>query len=155
MNKPTLALSGYAEWFWLMAKNWKDVENRDWSLFKYIKVDQLPIRIYLHASKKPASYDELNFIETILINDLPKLDEFLAVDWSKYRGSIIGEITIVGQIRKSPGLFNTALSDKYAKSRWFFGEYGFAVEDGILYDQPIPYRGMLGFFKPELEASRC
>lgn len=25
------ALSGYAEWFWLLAVNIKPVENRDWS----------------------------------------------------------------------------------------------------------------------------
>lgn len=28
------ALSGYAEWVWLMAMNWKDIENRNWSLYK-------------------------------------------------------------------------------------------------------------------------
>jgi len=55
-------LSGYAEWFWLMAKNIKPVENRDWSLFKYIKREQLPLRIYLHASKTKASKDEIDFI---------------------------------------------------------------------------------------------
>jgi hypothetical protein len=151
-DKPIYALSGYAEWFWLMAKGWKDIENRDWSLFRYIKVDQLPIRIYLHASKTKASEDELNFISTILSQeDVNKLTEFLSVDWFKYRGTIIGEITIIGQIRKTPNMFSGTLSYKYAKSKWFFGEYGFAVTDGVLYDHPIPCRGKLGFYKPEVE----
>jgi len=141
------ALSGYAEWFWLMAKNYKDVENRNWSLFRYFKPADLPVRVYLHASKTKASEDELNFIETMLIKDVSKLDEFLQVDWDKLRGHIIGEVTIVGQIRKVPGLFNTALADKYAKSPWFFGEYGFAVKDGVLYNKPFQWRGSLGFFE--------
>ena len=43
------ALSGYAEWFWLMTKNWKDVENRNWSITRYVKRDELPVRVYLHT----------------------------------------------------------------------------------------------------------
>ena len=139
------ALSGYAEWFWLMAKNWKDVENRNWSLAsRGIRRSQLPMRIYLHASKTPASYDELNFIETILINEPPKLDEFLTVDWSKYRGHIIGETTIVDEVTAQ------GIGMKVTRSRWFFGIYGFVVKDGLLYDKPIPYKGHLGFFEVSL-----
>ncbi len=139
------ALSGYAEWFWLMAKNWKDVENRNWSLAsRGIRRSQLPMRIYLHASKTPASYDELNFIETILINEPTKLDEFLTVDWSKYRGHIIGEITIVDEVTAQD------IGMKVTRSRWFFGIYGFVVKDGALYDEPIPCKGKLGFFTPTL-----
>lgn len=55
------ALSGYAEWFWLLAKNWKDVENRNWSLPHEIAMS-LPYRIYLHASKTAASQEEIDFI---------------------------------------------------------------------------------------------
>jgi len=143
------ALSGYAEWFWLMAKNIKDVENRNWSLAsKGIKRSDLPMRIYLHASKTVASWDELNFIETILIKDVARLDEFLTVDWSKYRGHIIGEITIIDEIQADD------IGVKEAHSKWFLGKYGFVVKDGILYDTPIPMRGKLGFFVPDIGVSK-
>jgi hypothetical protein len=158
------ALSGYAEWFWLMAKNWKDIENRSWHLPATF---QLPQRIYLHASKTKPSYDELNFIDTILISDITKFEEFHQVDWNKYRGMIIGEITIIRQIRKNTenpkstigygGIYS--IGDQQAEleylkreapeyfSPWFFGEFGFVVKSGVLYDKPIPYKGRLGFFE--------
>lgn len=133
--KPVYALSGYAEWFWLMAKNFKDVENRDWSLTRYIK-EPLPIRIYLHASKTKTSWDEYEFI-TETINE-SQYNVFTLTDFNNLRGKIIGEITIIGQVTES-------------KSKWFFGKYGFLVKDGILYEKPILCRGQLGFFKPEFE----
>jgi hypothetical protein len=139
------ALSGYAEWFWLMAKGWKDVENRNWSLYRYIKPSELPSRIYLHASKTPASEDELNFIDTILLQDnVDKLTEFHQVDWAKYRGAIIGETTIIGQCQAGEFAWGEKVSP------WFFGQYGFWVKSGILYPNPIPYRGQLGFFDVKL-----
>jgi hypothetical protein len=165
MNKVTYALSGYAEWFWLMAKNIKPVENRDWPLNRYFKPLQFPIRIFLHASKTRATVAEVLFIEKNL--SPAQLAEFRAVNWKDYRGTIIGEITITKQIRKhvpnpiSPigtgGIYS--MGDQQAEleilktecpeyfNPWFFGEFGFVVKDGVLYDKPIPYRGQLGFFK--------
>jgi len=134
------ALSGYAEWFWLMAKNWKDVENRNWPLTRYIKRDRLPIRIYLHASKSPATAKDRNFIFSLLKPE--QLQIFISVDWSLYRGHIIGEITIVDEVtHDDQGM-------KAVQSPWFFGDYGFVVQDGVLYEDPIPYKGQLGFFEP-------
>jgi len=137
------ALSGYAEWFWLMAKNWKDVENRNWSLTRYIKRDELPVRVYLHASKKPASKEDIAFIRSNL--NPVRRQEFDKVDWERYRGAIIGEITITGEI----------IMDDWGMpathSRWFFGTYGFVVKDGELYDSPFPCKGQLGFFAVELD----
>ncbi len=137
------ALSGYAEWFWLMAKGCKDVENRNWSLAsKGIHRSQLPLRIYLHASKTRASREERLFILRTLTFD--QADEFLAVYWPRYRGHIIGEITITDEITADeviailPG------------TPWFFGPYGFVVKYPELYDKPIPYRGQLGFFEVKL-----
>ena len=142
------ALSGYAEWFWLMAKGWKDVENRDWPLERRInlKENPLPLRIYLHASKTKASVDEIGFICDTLHDLHPVwIDEFLEVDWNKYRGCIIGEITIFEQCSYFARAF---------RSPWFFGEYGFRVRDGVLYDKPITYRGQLGFFEVQLPTNQ-
>ncbi len=169
MGKPIYALSGYAEWFWLMAKGWKDVENRGWTLNRFFKPLEFPIRIYLHASKTKTPYDELNFIDTVLMQQsVDKLTEFHQVDWVKYRGKIIGEITITEQLRKTSvnpqscfgigGVYSAGdlayetadLKKNHPEyfSPWFFGEFGFVVKDGLLYDNPIPFRGQLGFFKP-------
>ena len=136
------ALSGYAEWFWLMAKNWKDVENRNWSLTRYIKRDELPVRVYLHASKKPASKEDIALIRKNL--NPVRRQEFDQVDWGVYRGNIIGEITITDEVTMDDW------GHPATHSRWFFGTYGYVVKDGELYDRPIPCRGQLGFFPVEL-----
>lgn len=125
------ALSGYAEWFWLMAKNWKDVENRSWALWRYFKPMELPVRVYLHASKTPTPPDEMEFIRQRL--DEFQLQEFNRFDFNSIRGTIFARITITGNV--------TALS-----SPWFFGSNGFLVSDGSFIEKPIPYRGSLGFF---------
>jgi hypothetical protein len=149
--KPELALSGYAEWFWLMARGFKDVENRSWSLFKYIDLKDLPIRIYLHASKTKTPKEEIRFIESHL--SPAQIVEFRAVNWDRYRGFIIGEITIVGQVKKaSQSGFAIKepleLIDNALHSPWFFGPFGFVAKDGALYRWPTPYKGQLGFFSP-------
>lgn len=136
------AISGYGEWFWTMGMNIKPVENRGWPLTRYIKRSELPVRIYLHVSKTPAPDDEVAFIRERLTPE--ERDQFDAVDWNAMRGHIIGEITLVDQVTKSDILMEVT------KSPWFFGPYGFVVEDGVLYDKPIPYRGQRGFFDVEL-----
>jgi hypothetical protein len=132
------ALSGYAEWFWLIGKNIKDVENRPWPLSRYFKPEELPARFYLHGSKTKASYEEVEFILANLQPD--EAYEFKHVNWGLLRGSIIGEATAVDEI--GIGHIRTAPS-----SPWLFGPCAFKVRDGILYDKPIPMRGQLGFFE--------
>lgn len=148
------ALSGYAEWFWLIAKNIKPVENR--KLPHEIAMN-LPQRIYLHASKKPITPGELIFISTLLTPT--QWDDFVTVKWDSLRGHIIGETTITRQMRKfqyteadhvdigSQQKELTLLADDTCRSKWFFGKFGFVVKDGVLYDKPIPYKGQLGFFE--------
>jgi len=63
------------------------------------------------------------------------------VNWGKYRGHIIGEITIIDEVMPDD------IGMKATHSQWFFGPFGFVVKDGVLYEIPIPYRGQLGFFK--------
>jgi len=136
------ALSGYAEWFWLLAKNIKPVENRSWSLTRYFKREQLPVRIYLHASKTKTPVEELFFIQARLT--IEQLNELFKVDWSRCRGHIIGEITITDEVTRED------ISMPATRSPWFVGPFGFVVEDGVLYDEPIPYKGQLGFFRVEI-----
>ena len=139
------ALSGYAEWFYCMCRGWKDVENRNWPLPAKVK-QLLPVRIYLHASKTKTPDCE---VEIILENLNKKQSaEFRGVDWSKYRGAIIGETTIMRQVERVPPGFETL--DGFV-SEWFFGNYGFVVQDGVLFEKPIPMKGRLGFFEVTLQ----
>ncbi len=133
------ALSGYAEWFWLLAKNWKDVENRDWPLYRFFRPMELPVRVYLHASKTPASREETDFIHRVLSGE--QWDEFCAVDWNALRGTLFAKITFTYDVTE----YN---------SPWFFGKHGFLAHDGVFLDKPIPYRGQLGFFKVPDEVVR-
>ena len=156
------ALSGYAEWFWLMAKNWKNVENRPRPLPREIAFN-LPVRIYLHASKSDHVQrhgDELEFIIMNLTSE--QLAEFCSVPWDKLRGNIIGEITITKQMRKFRYVESDGVdigsqqkeleifiaNSEPCMSPWFFGPFGYVVQDGRLYDKPIPCKGKLGFFEP-------
>lgn len=158
------ALSGYAEWFWLMAKNIKNIENRPKPLPHEIAVD-LPTRIYLHASKSnrvQRSPDELEFIRTHLTDS--QWTEFCSVNWDTLRGKLIGEITITRQMRKfhyveADGIdigsqqreLDLAIENNEPyMSPWFFGPFGYVVENGNLYDKPIPCKGKLGFFVPDI-----
>jgi hypothetical protein len=141
MNEPTKALSGYAEWFWLMATNIKPVENRSWSLTKYIKRDQLPIRIYLHASKTKTPIDEYNFITRNLTKE--QYEQFRRVEWDKIRGTLFATIDVVDEITADENI------GKFY-SIWFFGKFGHIVRNGKLLDKPIPYKGQLGYFNVKL-----
>lgn len=165
------ALSGYAEWFWVMAKGGKDVENRPRPLPQRLAVS-LPVRIYLHASKSDHVQrvpGDLEFILSRLTSE--QLAEFCDVDWCDLRGKIIGEITITGQMKKrvlreadhvSIGCQDRELelliaSQSPSVSPWFFGPFGYIVTNPTLYEAPVPCKGMLGFFDPVMpmpEAAR-
>ena len=161
------ALSGYAEWFWLIAKNIKDVENRPKPLPHQLAMN-LPVRIYLHASKSDYVQRVPGDLEFILMQlTSEQCAEFCNVDWDKLRGHIIGEVTITRHFKKHHytesdhvdiGSQQRELEISKANhepymSHWFFGPFGYAVQDGILYDEPIPYKGKLGFFEVSISDS--
>ena len=52
-------------------------------------------------------------------------------------GALLGEVTITGCVTAS-------------SSEWFDGPYGFGLECPVSYDKPIPCKGRLGFFYPEI-----
>jgi len=138
------ALSGFAEYFWLLAMNIKPVENRKWSLTRQIKRDDLPVTVYLHCSKTPVSAEDKAFILSKLTPEQRR--QFEWVNWDSLRGCIIGEVTITDEVT------NEDIGHPATRSRWFFGPYGFVVKDGKLYDRPVKCRGQLGFFEVNLEA---
>ena len=125
------ALSMSRPWAWVVARGWKDIENRNWPLPVPIRI-QLPIRIYVHAAKSidaaavPLIFKRLTYDQKV---------EYVATQTEAI--GIIGEVTITDFVTSSPSI-------------WFFGPYGFKLKDAVLYDKPIPYLGMMGFFEVRL-----
>ncbi|MDD5060896.1 MAG: hypothetical protein PHN44_01250 [Candidatus Marinimicrobia bacterium] len=111
----------------------KDIENREWAIPPSFK---LPQRIMVHVSKKE---DDITGVMDYTVGKL-KLPAFpIIMYYSKRlpRGAIIGEVTITDCVTES-------------KSPWFTGKYGFTLADAMPYEKPIPCRGALGFFKPNI-----
>jgi len=137
-------LSGYPQWFWLLAKGWKDVENRRWPLPKTF---QLPIRIYLHGSHYIETLDDLWLALHLLSSS--QWAEFHCVDWKQYLGTIMGEIDITGCKYRFPD------ENDNLYSPWAIpGQHGFSVANPVLYDKPIPYKGQLKFFNVDLNFNK-
>ena len=129
------ALSLKQPWAWLMCAGYKDIENRQWHLPANFT---LPQRIHVHAGNK---VDDEGAIW--LWENKERLGiQGCMLQWTEIcntwkRGALIGEMDIVGQLTHSD-------------NKWFFGKYGFLTANPKLYDEPIPCKGKLGFFTPEL-----
>jgi len=54
-----------------------------------------------------------------------------------HRGAIVGEVDIIDCVDRSDSL-------------WFVGKYGFILANPVLYENPIPCKGKLNFFEPEI-----
>lgn len=108
----------------------KDVENRDWAT-------NYRGRIYVHA---PSRADD--FIETMEwlgehIGLAPYACMLLASPQYSPRSCIVGEVDIVDCVSSS-------------KSPWFIGKYGLLLAEPKGYEVPIPCKGKLGFFEPDI-----
>jgi hypothetical protein len=132
------ALSIKQPWAWLICKGIKDVENRTWHIHMppLLNYPAIPRRIYVHTGNQIDNRAWL-FIEGRIDEDIRyELKELI---WrnSLPRGAIIGEVDIIGCTDKSD-------------SPWFTGPYALMLAGGILYDDPIPCKGQLGFFEPAI-----
>ena len=108
----------------------KGIENRRWAT-KYRG------RIYVHASSKAD-----DFIKTTKwlgghIGLAPSACMLLASTKYSPKGCIIGEVDIVDCVAES-------------KSPWFVGAFGFRLANPKAYEVPIPCKGRLGFFEPDI-----
>ena len=117
------ALSIRQPWAWLIVHGYKDVENRTWST-------KFRGRVQVHAGKfpDPGWFPQLALeVEArgIALPDQPSL------------GALVGEVDIIDCVSQWD-------------SPWFIGPYGFLLAKPLVYFQPIPYRGRLGFFETGL-----
>jgi hypothetical protein len=106
----------------LIVNGYKAVENRDWST-------KVRGWIGIHAGQ---TYDKDG--DAWVRRQFPHIP--LPQPSEIERGGIVGRARLVDCVSKHP-------------SPWFFGDYGFMLEDA----EPlplIPCRGQLGFFRPEL-----
>ena len=111
----------------------KDIENRWWAT-------KFRGRIYVHASRKAD-----DFIETMKwlgehIGLAPFACMLLASSRYSPRGFIIGEVDLIDCVSGS-------------KSPWFVGTFGFCLANPKVYEVPIPCKGKLGFFEPDISLS--
>jgi hypothetical protein len=132
------ALSVRAPWWWFILYGGKDIENRDWPT-------SFRGTIYLHASKWWSTLDVSEDEETAarcrrIARDMGRGSQ---PDYQEMRasgGCIVGQVDIVGCVTQSD-------------SPWFFGRYGFVLANPVAFAKPIPCKGHLGFFDPDVEAA--
>ncbi len=140
--KPELALSIRQPWAFLICKGYKDIENRDWRV-PSLRLFALPKRIYIHAGLKPDE-DAVSQAGWMWIKErltTKTFGEIYGYTWKELLtfGAIIGEVDITDCVTDS-------------ESPWFEGEYGFTLANAVLYENPIPCRGQLGFFRPNISS---
>jgi len=128
------ALSIQQPWAWLICAGHKDVENRNWPT-------KFRGRIYIHAGQQ-ADIDAWTHIEDFPGN-YPNHEAWIDMFYKTPQelldmmGCIIGEVAIVDCVTTS-------------RSPWFAGPYAFVLVNPALYEKPIPCKGRLGFFQPDI-----
>ena len=126
------ALSIRQPWAWLIAKRFKDVENRTWST-------RFRGRIYVHAGKALDDYWDILTMADRLGWTVKEVNTWF-ITTAFGRGAIVGEVDIVDCVEQSD-------------SPWFEEPHGFVLANPLYYQTPIPYKGKQGFFEVTLPAA--
>ena len=125
---PTLGLSLWQPWAGVIARGWKDIENRSWALPPKYRTATVAI----HAAKRKTDFeDDLETVARILGQDVQGLRQDDAVNAF---GAVVGVMLFDGYTTKSD-------------SKWFFGPCGFKIAQAIALPSPVPCRGAQGFFR--------
>ncbi len=122
------ALSIRQPWAWAIVSGYKSIENRTWRAHH-----RGPLLI--HAGKGMTRKEFDDFLDTALAAAVPLavLNDLRPENLP--RGGIVGQARLVDCVTEHP-------------SRWFFGPYGFVLDEA----KPLPFRpcpGALGFFELE------
>lgn len=122
------ALSIKQPWASLIASGIKNIENRTWKT-------NFRGRIYIHASSKPASWDDLNSQQRKLvgINDCRQWDLYSA---------IIGEVDIVDCVINHESIWAeksefSPYQEDGVPNEGMKPIYNWVLENAVLYDKPI------------------
>lgn len=104
---------------WLIVQGIKPVENRTWAT-------KFRGRILIHAGVAYPKRDHADDLEVWGEHGFPPHREGML-------GGIVGEAVVTDCVTAH-------------RSEFFFGPYGFVMEQAKAYPKLIPYRGMLGIF---------
>ena len=115
------ALSIQQPWAWAIFHG-KDAENRTW------RTDYRG-PLWIHTGK---GFDDEGY--AWLIKHQKELDILVPPLSILHRGVILGKADLVDCVTESDSL-------------WFFGPYGFVLDEPILFGWPTPYKGQLGIFE--------
>lgn len=125
-SKRLPALSIRNPYAWAIIHAGKDIENRDWPT-------NVRGEFYIHAAKgmSRAEYQDFEAFYNTLWRQNKSLP-MLPPPAQLVKGGIVGKAKLVDCVKQHG-------------SPWFFGKYGFVIEDA----EPVefvPYKGQLGFF---------
>ena len=118
----TKAISINQPWAWLIVNGFKPVENRNW-------YTEYRGRVLVHAGMNIDKDFDYDFWSKIIGREIPQAE-------TMQKGGIVGETNITDCVVIHP-------------SEFFFGKYGFVLENSIAYDEIIPCKGALSFFQPD------
>lgn len=111
-------------WAWAIVNGHKSIENRNWNT-------NFRGNFLIHAGQKPDGFEAFDFIREFMGIEIPPILE---------TGGIVGMANITHVIHEKDEHLLTE-RDK----EWFFGKFGFILEDQITLPF-IPLKGKLGFF---------
>ena len=131
--RPLPALSVRQPWAWAILHAGKPVENRTWPT-------RFRGRLLIHAGK---TFDREGY-EWIALNAERLGIPVGALPGPKGfpMGGVVGAVTVTDCVEGGAG-------DPAEGSPWFFGPFGFTLDDPTAYEL-VPCRGALGFFRPEV-----
>lgn len=139
------ALSIKQPWAYLIAKGWKDIENRSWKT-------NYRGRIYIHASMSKTDMNKMPVLDiehrmSRAGRTFGEIGDFLTAYYAGDLdfGAIIGEVDIVNCIYRFGDENDNLYSPWHERAM-----YGFVLTNAVMYDKIIPYRGQLGFFEVEV-----
>ncbi len=120
------ALTVKQPWAWAIAMGWKDIENRNWPVPKYLLGEWVAI----HAG---LSWDADGFdgFAEIMTRTGRADDVYRCED---VRGAVIAVVRLEGDVLRH-------------SSPWFVGRHGFVMQDSIKLQEPIGCRGALNFWQ--------
>lgn len=120
------ALTVKQPWAWAIARGWKDIENRNWPVPKFLLGEWVAI----HASKSWDSEGLEGFCD--IMDATGRGDPIY--DCDDVRGAVIAVVRLEGDVLRH-------------SSPWFTGPHGFIMRDAIKLPDPIGCRGALNFWR--------
>lgn len=171
-NKKVMkALSIKQPWASLIAHGIKDIENRTWKT-------KFRGRIYVHASGKPANEPYQIFTDNQWKSIEEKRHDFFVFHSYSELSQIIGEVDIVDCVINHESIWAEAIDMEFEHDSMcrdcadsnvhgicdHTGKkcdapikpiYNWVLANPVLYDKPIPCKGKLSFWEPDIFITEC